>query len=281
MVATEERCQAGDPRGQRSWEAGEEACEGRETDLSGRSRVWFTRLGTAWGCLCIHASRCSLPFCPGPAGPPALCSLLGLCQQPLCLSAALSRHRRPGPAHPRGPLSPARERPAPSVEEEPGCPAQRLREAGRWAAASRGGCMGRSAWLPFCASVFSPVKQELLQRQISRCQGGEAVGRAGPRGSRGSRSATPWSLGLKRGRLCCPGLVGALQRAGCECAFSRGESPRLAAGTTHLSFIPSLRPAVLLTEGPGPGRVHGPGPSAQTTAHQKRGPGWVSSPPRA
>ena len=76
-----------------------------------------------------------------------------------------------------------------------------------------------------------------------------------------------WSLGLKYGRFCFPGLSGALQRAGCECAFRKGESTRLAARPTHLSFIPSLRPALLPAEGPGPGRVHGPGPLTRTTAH--------------
>ena len=49
-----------------------------------------------------------------------------------------------------------------------------------------------------------------------------------------------------------------------KCAFRRGESTQLAAGPTHLSFISSLWPALLPTEGPGPGRVHGPGPSAHT-----------------
>ena len=70
MVATEERWQAGDPRGQRSWEAGEEACEGRETDLSGRSRVWFTRLGTARGSVC--ASMPAAAPCPSALGLPGL-----------------------------------------------------------------------------------------------------------------------------------------------------------------------------------------------------------------
>lgn len=51
--------------------------------------------------------------------------------------------------------------------------------------------------------------------------------------------------------------TGALQRAGCKCAFRRGESTQLAAGPTHLSFISSLRPAVLPTEGPGPGESTG------------------------
>lgn len=66
-----------------------------------------------------------------------------------------------------------------------------------------------------------------------------------------------------------------------KCAFRRGESTQLAAGPTHLSFISSLRPALLPTEDPGPSAHMWPGLGLFPTQGLTSSAEWGQLPRRA